>query len=106
MLPTVFLLLTAFAVQTSTPAVHLPDPVFEVSISGMTCKGCVKEAKGILSKIEHVKNVDIDLKAAKATITMNAGSTLDRATVEKALKDSKFSVTAFAEKAAESKPKH
>jgi copper chaperone CopZ len=102
----IIVLATTLAAGFAWPAV-LPANVYEVGISGMSCKGCVKEAKDLLAKIENVELVEVDLKAEKATITMKGTATLDRATTEKALKGSKFAVTSFAEKkGAESKPKN
>jgi copper chaperone CopZ len=82
-----------------------PDTIYEVVLSGITCKGCKREVSDILTKIENVKAVDVDVKAEKATITMKGAVTLDRATVEKALKGTKFALVSMTEKkAAESKP--
>lgn len=78
--------------------VIVPDRIYEVVITGMTCKGCAKEAGDLLGKIDNVKSVDVDFKATKATITMKGDAALDRATVDKALKGSKFGVTSIEEK--------
>ncbi|MEO7393515.1 MAG: MauE/DoxX family redox-associated membrane protein [Chitinophagaceae bacterium] len=40
-------------------------------ISGMTCTGCQAKVQSLLSKVEGVKNVTIDLAAAKASIIMD-----------------------------------
>ena len=80
--------------------VAVPDRVYEAVITGMTCKGCAKEASDLLGKIENVKSVEVDLKSTKATITMKGNAALDRAAVEKALKGSKFGITSVEEKKA------
>jgi copper chaperone CopZ len=101
------LIVVALSVAASLAlAVAAPDAVYEVAISGMTCKGCAKEVKDLVVKIADVKTVEIDVKAGLATITMNGSAKLDRAAVETALKGSKFAVTSFSEKKSpESKPK-
>ena len=100
--------LIVFAASTllgATVASGVPDNVYEIGIKGMTCKGCVKEVTDLLTKVENVKSVEVDLKGEKATVTMKGAAVLDRAAVEKSLKGSKFSVSSFAEKKIpESKP--
>ena len=41
-------------------------------VSGMTCTGCQAKVQSLLSKIDAVKNVTIDLAKGEATIDMNA----------------------------------
>lgn len=41
------------------------------NISGMTCSGCQAKVQSLLSKVEGVKNVEIDLLKGVATIEMN-----------------------------------
>ena len=40
-------------------------------ISGMTCTGCQAKVQGLLSKVEGIKNVTIDLAKGEAIIDMN-----------------------------------
>ena len=107
---TVTACLVVFALSAFFPAepvVIAPDRVYTAAITGMTCKGCAREVNDFLVKIEGVKAVDVDYKAAKATITMKGEAALDKAAVEKALKGSKFAVTSVDEKKApESRPQN
>uniref|UniRef100_A0A7V5XH59 Heavy-metal-associated domain-containing protein n=1 Tax=Thermodesulfobacterium geofontis TaxID=1295609 RepID=A0A7V5XH59_9BACT len=40
----------------------------EIKITGMSCEHCVKRIKEVLSKIEGVKEVSVDLSSAKGYI--------------------------------------
>lgn len=40
-------------------------------ITGMTCTGCQAKVQNLLSKVQHVKSVTIDLPNGEATITMD-----------------------------------
>jgi len=68
--------------------------VFEVSIEGMCCANCVKAVEKRLKKLENVESVKVDMKEGKAFVTLKEGKTLDKATVEKALEDTEFKITA------------
>jgi len=106
MFRTALIVTLSLVVGASTLAAPLADPKYEVGISGMSCKGCEKEVKDLIGKLPSFKSVEVDLKAEKATIVVKEGASLTRADVEKILKGSKFAVTSFAEKKAESRPKH
>ena len=44
----------------------------------MTCDGCARAVRAILSKTEGVQNVDIDVAAQKVVVTGSASSGADR----------------------------
>jgi copper chaperone CopZ len=44
-----------------------------LSISGMTCSGCVNTVKRVLSRVPGVTNVDVDLDKGAAVVTGTAG---------------------------------
>jgi copper chaperone CopZ len=99
------LLAAVLCVGLASPAVDAPDTVYEAVVTGMSCGGCKREVKDILTKLENVKAVDCaDWKTGKVTITMNGAKTLAKSTVEAAFKGTKFGLTSLTEKAAESKP--
>ncbi|CAF30720.1 heavy-metal transport ATPase related protein [Methanococcus maripaludis S2] len=41
----------------------------KLKISGMSCQMCVKTIKNLLSELEGIINVDIDLEAGLGTVT-------------------------------------
>lgn len=40
-------------------------------IEGMTCSGCAKTVNNLLSKVEGVKNVNVDLDKKEAAVEMD-----------------------------------
>lgn len=54
-------------------------------VSGMTCAGCQAKVQSLLSKVEGVRNVNIDLPSETATIEM--GRHVETAVLQNALKD-------------------
>lgn len=66
------------------------------SISGMTCGGCASAVQEQLSKVEGVQQVEVDLKNAEATISMEHHVSLQE--LRSALSD-KYSISAKAEDA-------
>ncbi|GAA4281458.1 heavy metal translocating P-type ATPase [Gaetbulibacter aestuarii] len=54
-------------------------------IHGMTCYGCRNHVEDVLSKVEGVKEVNVDLSKAEATITMDSHIPLEK--FQKALQD-------------------
>ncbi len=47
-------------------------------ITGMTCDGCARVVKTVLSKVEGVKNVNVDLSSNSATIESESGVSRER----------------------------
>jgi copper chaperone CopZ len=47
----------------------------QLSITGMTCGGCVKAISRALQAIQGVQNVDVSLAAAAATVTFDPQAT-------------------------------
>lgn len=47
------------------------------SVNGMTCKGCKSHVESVLSKVNGVTSVTVDLEKAEATIDMNAEISID-----------------------------
>ena len=45
-----------------------------LKIEGMMCEGCVKTVTEALQKVAGVENVDVSLKANKATVQHNGAS--------------------------------
>lgn len=54
-------------------------------VSGMSCNGCPSHVQKILSKVDHVTNVEVDLKKAEAKITSDQPVALS--TLQKALEE-------------------
>lgn len=54
-------------------------------VTGMTCSGCTAKVQGLLSKVNGVKNIQIDLAKAEATIDMERH--IPTADLKEALKD-------------------
>lgn len=44
----------------------------------MTCDGCARVVKTVLSKVEGVKNVNVDLSSNSATIESESGVSRER----------------------------
>ncbi len=42
------------------------------NVTGMTCDGCARLVKTVLSKVEGVKNVNVDLAQGQATVEAEA----------------------------------
>ena len=95
----------AVAVRPSILALQAPDTVYEIVLTGITCKGCRREVTDLLTKLENVKAVEVDVATEKATVTMKGSAKLERAALDKALKGTKFGVVSMTEKKApESRP--
>ncbi len=81
------------------PAAGAGDKVYRLEVSGLACPFCVygleKEFKGT----EGVKDVEVDLAAGRATVTMEEGASLDRQLAEKVVTDAGFTLEGFAEAA-------
>ncbi|MDP1676496.1 MAG: heavy metal-associated domain-containing protein [Bacteroidota bacterium] len=60
-----------------------------LNVSGMTCESCVGTVEKALKKVDGVKEVKVDLKNKKATVTL--ASTTTSATLIKAVSDAGFS---------------
>ena len=60
-----------------------------LNVSGMTCESCAGTVEKALKKVNGVKEVKVDLKSNKASVTM--ASTTTSATLIKAVKDAGFS---------------
>ena len=58
----------------------------------------MKKVRETLSGLSDVDKVVVDFKAKTATVSMKAGKTLAKDTVEKALKDKGYGVTSFDKK--------
>lgn len=54
-------------------------------VTGMTCSGCLAKVQGLLSKVDGVRNVQIDLAKAEAAIDMESHIATDE--LKAALKD-------------------
>ena len=65
---------------------------------------CVNSVRATLSKLDNVKDVNIDFKNKTATIAMKSGE-LKKESVTAALKGSKFGVTSFKQAGGKKDPK-
>ena len=45
-----------------------PRPVLSLSVSGMSCEGCVNSVKRLILKQDSQAQVEVDLKTARATL--------------------------------------
>ncbi|MCE3278599.1 MAG: Heavy metal transport/detoxification protein [Bacteroidetes bacterium] len=55
------------------------------NVTGMTCSGCLAKVKHLLSQVDGVQSVDIDLSTGDTSITMNKH--IETPTLQNALKD-------------------
>ena len=62
-----------------------------ISIEGMHCEHCAKKVKDMLSSIEGVNKVNVNLTKKEAIITSKIE--LDNKTIEESLKDLDFKIT-------------
>jgi copper chaperone CopZ len=106
MIRSAFLLLVAFAtIVPPAQATIAPDRVYEVDVTLVSCAVCRKKIKEIFLAIDGVKDVEFDLKAKVAIVTMKGDKELKRATVDEAFRLSKYTVNGMKERPrTESKP--
>ena len=64
-----------------------------LTVTGMTCGGCVASVQRVLSAIPGVQRVEVSLTPAQARVVFDPART-DRATLEKAIVVAGFGVTA------------
>ena len=65
--------------------IKLTDMTHTYKVSGMTCTGCQAKVKNLLSKVDAVSDVNIDLAKGEATIKMDKH--IATAILQEALKD-------------------
>lgn len=65
--------------------IKLTDMTHTYKVSGMTCTGCQAKVKNLLSKVDAVSDVNIDLAKGEATIKMDKH--IETAILQEALKD-------------------
>jgi copper chaperone len=70
------------------------EPVnVELSVSGMSCMGCVETVRYSISQVEGVDTVSVSLDQANAQVTFNPGVT-DTIAIRKAVELNGYKVTA------------
>ena len=65
--------------------IKLTDMTHTYKVSGMTCTGCQAKVQNLLSKVDAVSDVNIDLAKGEATIKMD--NHIETAILQEALKD-------------------
>ena len=65
--------------------IKLTDMTHTYKVSGMTCTGCQAKVQNLLSKVDAVSDVNIDLAKGEATIKMDKH--IETAILQEALKD-------------------
>ena len=69
----------------------MDDTSLALSVTGMTCAACVASVERVLSGVDGVKNVSVNLPLEKAIITLDAAvSDHDRAACMAAVKRAGF----------------
>ncbi len=79
------------ATALDTPLVGEPERVV-ISIEGMNCSHCAKNAQGAIEAVAGVKSAVVDHIAKTAIITANEGCSLDLAAIKKAVADAGYEV--------------
>lgn len=62
-----------------------------LSVTGMTCGGCVNSVKRVLAVLPGVQSVDVSLEPGEARVTYDAAR-IDRAALIQAIIDAGFGV--------------
>ncbi|HYH55984.1 MAG TPA: heavy metal-associated domain-containing protein [Anseongella sp.] len=62
------------------------------NISGMTCSGCAQAVHNLLSKVEGVEKVDVQLEKGRAVLKMKEAVATE--TLQAALKSSPYQLSA------------
>jgi len=92
------LLLTAIACKQKKPANQADTsakPVMvELSITGMSCMGCVETVRSSIAQIEGIDTVIVSLDKANALVTFKPQKT-DTASIRKAVELNGYKVTGF-----------
>ena len=65
----------------------------ELSVTGMSCMGCVETVRYTIAQIEGVDTVSVSLDSANALVTFNPGKT-DTLSIRKAVELNGYKVTA------------
>lgn len=60
-----------------------------LTVEGMSCQHCVKAVKNVLSEVEGVKSVEVDLAAKKVEIE---GDNLQDSLLKEAIEDAGYEV--------------
>ena len=64
-----------------------------LDIQGMTCQGCVKSVENVLRAVDGVRQVQVSLETAKATIEYDAGK-ISIAALKSAIGEAGYGVAA------------
>lgn len=93
---TVMLLLSLAACKQNRPADQAEaaaGPVMvEMSITGMTCMGCVETVRSSIAQLDGIDTVMVSLDKANAIVTFSPGKT-DSLTIRKAVELNGYKVT-------------
>jgi copper chaperone len=91
------LLFAALACKQSKPAAQAEasaKPVmFEMSITGMSCQGCVETVRSSIAQLEGIDTVMVSLDKANAMVTFKPQKT-DTVSIRKAVELNGYKVTA------------
>jgi copper chaperone CopZ len=82
------------AVEREQPMAVAGD-TYSIGVTGMTCGGCAKSVETTLKHLPGVSAAAVDLEAARARVTVNAGTALTKEQVAKALDDAGFGLSGF-----------
>jgi mercuric ion binding protein len=68
---------------------------YRLYVDGLACPFCAYGVEKILSRVDGVERVDIDIDQGFVTVILAAGATLGEATAAKAIDDAGFSLRRF-----------
>ncbi len=91
--PKRFLPLLALALVTLGHGMALAGaPLYRITISGMVCSFCAQGIEKRLKAVPGTESVKINLSKGMVEVTARPGSTLDSATLKKAVRDAGYDV--------------
>ncbi len=68
---------------------------YKLRVDGLACPFCAYGIEKQLSRIEGIKQIEVDIRTGTVAVIMVDGAILDEATAEKAVKAAGFSLRGF-----------
>lgn len=86
------------------PAAYAGGAVYALRVDGLACPFCAYGIEKKLSSIEGVKNIKVNIEKGEVIVTMAGEAKLPEPLARAKIKDAGFTLRAFTEQSAESKP--
>ncbi|WP_337847922.1 heavy-metal-associated domain-containing protein [Sphingomonas sp.] len=88
------LLMALVAIGLASAAVAA-QPRYQIEVAGLACPFCAYGIEKKLRAIEGVERVETNIKEGTVVVVLKEGATLDRARVERAVREAGFTLKGF-----------